>query len=810
MALAKIKRKDFSRGGGTAGREGDPNPHALRTLNPNGTAPKSRLRSASQAYEVGTNMDRDDRKRRVKRSRLYKAYNRFPPTEYSKLAKEGEDWNSNVNFGMLAFVVDNNHASFYDMLTERPEAAQIKTKKGNDKEKAEWSDRISYEWDRALQSWDDYLLNNEQALLDMLLYGKGVLMYEDNDGWFSDHVSVDDLLVPDSTKINLSNFDTVVVKKSYTLNEMYDKIRDEGAAKDKGWNYEAVVEAMRWQRSDWKKQTREDFFKDIKQGNIAITAHLKETVRVYVVFIKEFNNKVSKHIVLRDYSPAFAVPKGQTGLTDNGKNDRINEQGFLFTSTGMFENYKRVFSVFIDNAGTGQWHNTPSLAEKIYVQCRQYDFAMNAIMDAIKINMSLILQGQGGDAAEKLKEVVFGPFTIIPTDIPFVQHRFALPTAEATNALQFMMLDMNRGIGQYRIHEKGQGGEAPTATQSQLDAAEAAKLTGTQVRRFNSQHTIDYRERFRKFVNCKEGETGYEIYKEFKRALTEQKVPPEAWAYENIESIKSNMLSGSGSPSYKLMAAEKTIAMTNIAPRDEGQENAIRDGIAALHGRANVDRYRPRAQQADPTWNERIIGFENEACASPIVNPQNILVFPGDNHVKHTEGHLNDMARTIALVNKSMKDGSITEDMAQAAATKLLNQGGHVNAHMNFLRRDESKKEMVKQFEKDLGQIQREADAIAQRFQQMKQAKDQQGANNQFDPTSDPDIHKKIALAQIELDTKQKLANIQIGSVAARHDQRQEIDREAAANKIAVNRAIELDKLDQNKKSRRKEQPPAA
>lgn len=762
---------------------GDPNPTALRTVSENGVAPDSRVRNASQAYEIASKLDENNIKRRQKNDRIYKAYNRFPPTEYSKLAAEKRTGESNVNFGMLGFVVDNSVASFYDMLSERTETAEIKTKKGNLKERREWSEKISLRFSEALESWDDFLLNQEQDLLDMHLYGKGVEMWSGKDGFQSEHCAADEILVPDDTKINLSNFTELVVRWTFTLHDLYKAIKEKDSAESMGWNVEAVIEAMRWQRDEWGKRTNEDWLKDVKEGNITVAGHLKEKIEAYILFIKEYDGKISKHIVLRNYAPLFSLTRG---LTKEKENTKIEEAGFLFTRTGMFESYNECFAVFIDNAGSGMWHNTPSLAEKCFVQCRQYDFAMNAIMDAIRINMMLILQGDTAEAEEKLKELVWGPYMILPSGINVSQHRMSLPTQEATNAIQFLMLDMNRGIGNYRIHEKGQGGEAPTATQTKLDASEAAKLTGVQLRRFNKQHTIYYRELYRRFVGLKRGEDGYDIFEQFKEDLEEDGVPKEAWANKNIKSIKSNMLAGAGSPSYKLMAAQQTIQLTNISPKDDGQANAIRDAIAALQGRSNVDRYLPKDQRPDPTWNERIIGFENEAMESPVLNPQNVMVYPSDNHVEHIQGHINDMARTIALVNQSLESGKANKEDMAAAMHKMLNEGGHVNAHLEILGRDTTKKEMVKQFAQDLEGVKREADQLGQQFQKMMK---EQADNATGDLENDPEMRKQLALSQIQIDTKQKLANIQLSTKAQNHNLRSEIDKDKAANSIAIERA---------------------
>lgn len=786
----------------------DPAPRALRSIRQNGTAPDSRLRDAYQAYEIAEELDRADAKRRIKRSRIYKAYNRFPPTEYSKLAKDGEAWQSNVNFGMLAFIVDNTIASFYDMLTERVVAAQITTKVGTPTQRGDWGEHISTAFDLALDRWDGFLFNQEEGLLDMGLYGKGIEMWEGNDGMETKHVSADEVLVPDTTKIDFSNFDVLVVKWKFPLHDLYDAIKDQETAEDMGWNVEAVIEAMRWKRDIWRRKTNEDFLHDIQEGNITITAHLRDTVSCYIVFIKEFDGKISKHIVLRDYAPAFLLTRedGRShrapAIDSQEFKGKVNEMGFLFTKTGMFDSHKNVFAVFIDNAGSGKWHNTPSLAEKVFVHARQYDFAMNGIMDAIKINMSLILQGQSGEATEKLKQIVFGPYMIIPDGVTVAQHRLQLDTQMATEALQFMMLDMKRGIGNYQVHEKTSSGEAPTATQTNIDAMEGAKLSGTQLRRFNGQHSRYYRELYRRLVAMTQGEEGYEIFKEFRDYLDANQVPREAWEYENIHTIKSCMLSGAGSPSYKLMAANQTIAFTNIVPKDEGQSNAIRDGISALQGRQNVDRYMPKKQQPDPTWSERVIGHENEIAESAVLNPRNLMVYSSDNHIEHINGHLSDMARSLALAQQAIKQKQANKEDMKAIATKLLNMGGHVNAHMGYLSKDEGKKEQYDQFAEGLKKIQGAADKLAKQLQKLQK---EQADNATGDLQNDPEVRKQLALSQIAISTKEQLANISIGAIATKHQQRLKVDKEKASNQIAIERAKAVDKLETNRKARRTE-----
>ena len=144
------------------------------------------------------------------------------------------------------------------------------------------------------------------------------------------------------------------------------------------------------------------------------------------------------------------------------------------------------------------------------------------------------------------------------------------------------------------------------------------------------------------------------------------------------------------------------------------------------------------------------------------------------------------MARTIALVNQTMEKGKMTKSEGEAAMTKLMNEGGHVNSHMQFLSKDPTKDDMYKQYQKDLQQIQGDADNLSKQFQaMMKEQADQQTG----DLENDPEVRKQLALAQIAVDTKTKLSQIQIGALSQKHQARVQLDKEKAANQIAIERA---------------------
>lgn len=767
-----------------------PNPFNLRTVSPNGTAPKSRFQGADQVFLCAREMVDADDKRAKKRSRLYKAYKRFPPTDYSSIVELKMDDQSNVNWGMMAFIVNNNMGSFYDMVAERPMACDIVTKEGNPIERRKWSDLISVAYDQyCLRQDEEYLQNTEMDIMDMMLYGKGIEMYDDKEDYKALHCPANEFYVPEDTPITLSKWDVFMRKRSFKLNDLYKAIKNQSSAESRGWNIEAVIYAMRTLREDWRSNysKNEDFLHDVVSGRVALSSVMKERLHVYDFYCLEYDETITRFMVLQSYQPFIDLvnEKSKANKASFEEDDIADAQGFLFMKMEYAKKVDEVVSVFVDKAGSGDWHDTPSLAEEIFVQCRQYDITMNSIMDAIKMNMTLMLQGQSEEASQRLKEVVWGQYAILPAGTPFVQQRTQLDTSQATMTLQYMMSDLYSGIGSYRVQEKDKTGDNPTATQRQLDAAESAKLKGTQISRYNERQTIFHRQRFERFIRTKSGQPGYEQFEKFREEMRENKVPDKAWKIENIKSITSNMLAGSGSPSYKMMAAEKIISFTNLVPKDEGQRAAIEDGIASLAGRAAVKRYLPEKQGPDATWKDREIGLECESFENEMLNPQNLAVYPSDDHIRHVPRHLNDMAQTVLKVEQAIKDGSITEAIARPAMTRLKNEGAHVSQHIKIVMGDQSKMPYVKEWSAQLQSLQRAIGKIQQNMQAImeeKQKQSQQGA----DVSNDPDVIKATSLAQIEVSKQKQLADIEVSSRA----NKSQIDAENSKNKAAVDIAI--------------------
>lgn len=758
---------------------------SLATLDENGNPPATRINNASHCWNIANNLRLANIGRENKRIRIMKAYKMFPPTGYSKLAEKRLPWQSDVNYGQLGFIVDNQKSSYYDVITERQACCTIKSKFGNEKERLVNSENISIAFDQALREWPGYLYNTEQDLEEMLLYGKGIGMWDSPLGWMPEHIFLSDLLFPDDIRIDFCNLEEFVRRVRLTPYELYKKIENRATAEAMGWNVDAAIDAIRFHRAFTNhRKTREDFFRTISESGFNWSLSVNQKIDLFEVYWREFDGKISKAIILQDYQPISdyinSNVKGAGKISDD---DVRTQHGFMMLKVGLFNAWDEIMYMLTDSVGSGLFQDIKSQAESAFVACRQYDFTMNSLVDAVRLNSMLMIEGQGPDSTKMLKQMEWLPISVMPDGAKFIQNRFQLPVAESMSFMQFFMGDMYRGMGQYRINAPTAGGKQRTKGEAELDAAESAKLSGTQIRRFNECQTLYFKQLYKRFVSAKSSDDGYEYVKKFYEILEELGTPKEAAAYKNITSIRSNLISGAGSPSFKLITAEKLLQITAITPANEGQENAVKDAIAALSGRDNVARYRnTKVSKIDDTV--RIIGFENAGMTDAFVNPANFPVLPTDPHIEHAEGHFQDLMVQLQTNFQAVQQGR--PELAEVSKAVRASQfkGGHIMAHVEFISKDPSKQDFLKQFMQGMGEAQAMADQLQQVYIQMAEAE----AQKQGEPNSEEDIKLQYLAAKsgIDIDTKKKLADISIGKASISHAQRTEQRKEQGITQLAL------------------------
>jgi hypothetical protein len=162
-------------------------------------------------------------------------------------------------------------------------------------------------------------------------------------------------------------------------------------------------------------------------------------------------------------------------------------------------------------------------------------------------------------------------------------------------------------------------------------------------------------------------------------------------------------------------------------------------------------------------------------------------VLPTDPHIEHAQGHFQDLAMQLQMNMQSVQQGQPNMDDLSLAMRSIKFKGGHIMAHVEYISKDQSKQDFLKQFMQGMNEAQKMADELQQVYVQMAEAE----AQKQGQPNSEEDIKLQYLAAKsgIEIDTKKKLADISIGKASISHAQRTEQRKEQGITQLATQKA---------------------
>lgn len=704
----------------------------LEDLNPNGTPPVTRMTDPQKGSDLLTQFLRADETRNATRAKLRGLVDGNPPYSPAKLKAAGRANDTNVNFRGAEMFVAMAAGAFYDVFSEAPTYATVRTSYGTDPNKRqEWSNIITEEFDR-LQKRDrtfDYMMQLSQR--EMVLMGCGPIMFQDDVSWKSCK-AITELYVPDKTEADTANWEVALVRSQFTVSQLWTKIRDFEAAKAIGWDVEAckraIIEAQPESTSDWTKQYDwEKVQQELRSNDITFSARCK-VVMVSHIFYQEFDGKISHRIL----------------------NERDNS-AWLFTKLRRFTSWDRVIHPFYYDRGDGEHHGVKGLGIKMYPAIELQNRLRCALMDAAFSNTQIMLQPTNAQALNVTNVVQMGPYSILPPDYQVVQRQVAGVMDASMAAITDLENVVQNNVSQYRQQLSRPSGNPRTATEIQALVAQASALGATQLTRYYEQLDGFFAERYRRAANknVTEQDDGGNEALEFQRRCIERGVPEAAMS--GVESVQATRTVGQGSAFVK---QQKLQAMMQVLPQlpPSGQMNLLSDFIASQASQSMVARYLPEpmtnAKEQDQIAYAQLEAGLMKSGVSPLVTDT-------QSHELHVQKHLQD-ANDAA---ESITQGAPPADIGQFLTITVQ----HVTQHLQRLMLNPNKQGFVQQAQAQLEQLVQ----VAQQVEQFASEQAQQVSAQGQQPQVDMEAQMRAGEAQQKIARDNALAQAQIEATRA-------------------------------------------
>lgn len=670
----------------------------LVEISPSGAVPTSRIKDATSARTIYTSLQQDDLLASAQRARVQGMIDGNPPYDENELVELGQAGRTNVNWGGAKSRIDDALIPHYDMVTSVPTYATIRTSVGGPTVSSEYGRIISEEFHRMLDDWDSFLYQIQLSQSQKVIHGLGPCFWKDERDWRPTALKRRNFLIPSNTKASTDDLKVAFIIDYMEVDELYRYIEKPEVADRTGWKTEQVKCAIRGagNTEEDRAMSWEWWQEQLKDNNFYISYARTKTVEILHAFVKEFDGKVSHHILTRD--PLI-----------EGKDN------YLFSKIGRFDKWRHVLRLFYDTVGNGDMRSIRGLGQDVYKFGEASNRLNNTIIDgAIQASCRLWQAGTGSDIG-KFAAIEIGPDRVVPPGLNLLPFNNGQNIQSAIAvAGHFQMVEANQ-TGAYK-GSMTKGGNPVTAEEIIAQQGEKAKITSAKAQHYLIDLDGYYTEMYRRASasGLMKIDPGGEEALAFQKRCTDRGVPVEA--IRNVDSVKATRAIGNGS------APGRRMAMLNMQPLmpfmpEEKKKVFVRDLIAATaDDQGAADRYGPDLNPQPPGMDDWQASVENGS----LMTGTPVVITDQQNHFIHVTYHINFM---LGLMNE-VQDGLLDPKSADLA---FQDAGPHTVQHLEYLAQNPLRVNELKEFQEQLSEIMKFADQLHGEAERLRQEEADQG-----------------------------------------------------------------------------------
>lgn len=724
----------------------------LETLSASGKPPESRLNSAESVHSLVHQMIRADESRSKVRARVKGLIDGNAPYSQKELRDTGQAYRTNINFRESEGFLASATSAFYDVFSEVPHYATVKLKHDDDQSKAEAYGRIATEeFDRLQKEDEKFDFTMQLSQHEMVLYGSGPLIFENGLDWRCKAIRSADLLVPDGSASNVSDWPLAVIRSRYAVHELYSFIKNEAAASESGWNMKiarkAIMDAIPDNNStrgrSWEHQQQQ-----IRNNDLSFSAKCDTILAAHVLY-REFPN---------DEHPEGAISHCIILESDNAS-------PFLYRRLNRYKNWGEALHVMYYDKGDGQHHSVKGMGIKMYSALELKNRFSCSLVDSAFARTQIIFQPTTPDAMQKTGVVQMGPYAIMPPGFNVVQSNMSgvldAPIAVARELEQILQSNLS----QYRQKIDKPGGNPRTATEINAILAQQATLGKTQLTRYYEQLDGLFAERYRRATSkdMTKSTPGGEAALAFQKRCKDRGMPLEC--LRKIVSVRATRTIGQGSAAMRQSVITDLLGFLSMLP-ESGRQNLLQDMIASRVGQQHVQRYLPEPMVDVKRDDQTALAMLENAA---LKENAPVLVTNTQMHIAHIQAHLQAGAEAA----QSLEGGQSDQMQIAVFLPPLI---GHISQHLQRIATDATRQDAVKAFSEQLGQLVEVSEMLTKsQVEQQQQQQEQMQMQMQ--------MQQQAQALQSGADPADQLAQMRAGRDEDRRDIKLQNDMQRKAKK---------------------------
>jgi len=740
---------------------------SVRTVDSDGKAPKRRIGTPTAAWSSYTKAKDMNKRRDIRFGEIAGIYLGLPPTPPITNEQNGQADLPNINTKQFQAKVNTYTSTWTAIAAQGDGYSDVRAYHDEPMEAERRSKVLTEQFNRAIRLWDNpdfeqgnqYILRTAARDTQMGLYGIGVAFFRDGIDFRFHIIPTRRVLVPDGTLLDLSNCSAMWVEDQMSVTQLYE-LRNKP-----GYNEGAILrnlyEHVELQSgTNQQRYTYAEWVNQVRDNDTWILSEFLP-VRIIHIYSMEFDGTISHSMMTDLYG------SGRVG--QDFKNGEGDAGAFIYDKPKAAERWQQVVVPFADNAGAEcDWHGVKGFGDLIFDGCHLNNLMFNrAATGAVLANM-LMFKGGAENDVQKLDQVTFTQFGLMPANLEIEQFRFQADVGAALELVGYgsQLLAENTRISP--PSEKTTTGDQPTATQVAGDRADRAQLTTLQIAIYRAVGLdVLMSEMYRRLAQpaskYPESYGGGKVAKKFREECAKRGIPESELL--DICYVRANRNVGSGDLMLDLMKGKE---LMGVATPGKGQLNARKEIVAALKGVEMVSAF---IEEVEPMPGADDIQIFNEN--NLIQLGQVPTAIGAQDQEKHVVAHmklLGDAAQAISMVTEQ---GINPQNIEGAKKLSNLLDAGiqHVGQHLQLMQsipRTVKAPAIFETFVKEMTKQLNNLQQLAQSF-----GEDIQKADVAAQPQMSPEMMKaqqemQITAAKAEQDMmlKQKATEQKLGSLA--------------------------------------------
>lgn len=736
----------------------------LLTLKDDGATPKSRLTDARAAQIVVKNLFTAAGKRNEVDASVAGMIDGAPPWDASELKEAGLGWTSNANFGIGEAFLNQALTSYWDVIFNAPTYCTIRLLGKNAEQVDEWSHIVTEEFERFNKADKELSYMFQKSHYDMVLFRHGPVVYFDPLYYKAEAVSQECLFVPNGTPANVNSWPLCVIQQTYTVDKLYQKIRNPDAAAKRGWNVELTQDAIRnAMPKDFQHTTNTwnwvEYEKRLRNNDYAYTAASSEVVVVNWILWREF--------------PSADNEEGAISMGAISDKDPVTD--WLFYKVGQYKDWYQAIHPFYYDIGHGDHHSVRGMGQKSFDGLARINILQNRQCDFATVAGSLHWQARDAISKETLSVIPMGPFMVHDAGLNFVNTPSLGGALESTQVIkQDLISTLASNLSTYRPQPMRQRGNPPTAEEVRANVDNSTIVSRTAMLRYFEQLDGFWSERYRRVTNpnLTAGTLGGKECAEFIQRCKDRGVPEDV--LRKVEWVRATRTVGWGSPESRRQALGNLMGAIGLYDED-GRRKILKTWTAAQVGTTLAGEFVPDNREPSRNEQEQLkeaqlqVGLAKTGLVPMVTSGQNPAIFASS------------FLKAAMEAQASVDQGANPQDVFNL----VERLGPAIGQHIKRLASDQSRKALTQQLTAAFNEVESKQNqmgkAIAQQLAQARQQQAQMMAKQQA-MMNDQAIKQRKAMADESLK-------------AQKQQHKMALDEQKTGQKMATTAAVTSQKI---------------